>query len=65
MVSRVSPEVAMAIPENNIRLELELLLIARGVSLNDIAVQQDIDLTLCKIVRVLEVHREAERQTAP
>jgi hypothetical protein len=46
----------MFIPENNIRLELELLLITLSIDVHDAEVERDIDLTLRKIIRVLEIH---------
>jgi hypothetical protein len=53
------------IPENHIRLEIELLLIALGIDVYDAAVQRDIDLTLSKIVRVLEIHTGVTGRLSP
>jgi hypothetical protein len=52
----------MFLPENNIRLEIELLLIALDIDVHDASVQRDIDFTLNKITRVLEIHTEAVRK---
>jgi hypothetical protein len=55
----------MFIPENNIRLEIELLLIALGIDVRDALVQRDIHFTLSKIIRVVEIHKGMTDRLSP